>query len=73
MNREKKKRPADYPQMAFRVSEEDKQRLSDLINQVHSLANKGVAEDEKRTKKNALIVAALFAGLQSLKRRYGSK
>lgn len=64
-------RPTDYPQMAFRVSEEDKQRLGKLIDEVHHLANKNAAEDEKRTKKNELIGAALFAGLQSLKKKYG--
>ena len=69
--REKKKHPSDYPQMAFRVSEEDKKRLSDLIDSVHRLANKSVADDEKKTKKNELIVAALVTGLQSLKKEYG--
>lgn len=71
MKREKKKSPADYPQMAFRVSDEDKEKLTDLIDDVHRLANKSAAEDEKKTKKNELIVAALFAGLQSLKKKYG--
>jgi hypothetical protein len=70
MKREKKKRPSDYPQMAFRVSEEDKQRLTDLIGRVHRLANKGAAEDDKKTKKNELIAAALFVGLQTLKNKY---
>lgn len=71
MKREKKKRPADYPQMAFRVSDEDKEKLAELIDDVHRLANKSAAEDEKKTKKNELIVAALFSGLQTLKRKYG--
>ena len=71
MKREKKKQPSDYPQMAFRVSEEEKQRLADLIDQVHRNANKKVADDEKRVKKNELIVNALFAGLESLKKKYG--
>jgi hypothetical protein len=70
MKREKKKQPSDYPQMAFRISEEDKRHLSDLVDDVHRLANKSVADDEKKTKKNELIVAALFSGLQSLKKRY---
>jgi hypothetical protein len=73
MKREKKKSPADYPQMAFRVSEEDKQRLADLVDQVHRLANKGAADDDKKTKKNELIAAALFSGLQSLKKKYSSQ
>lgn len=72
MKREKKKQPSDYPQMAFRVSEEDKERLSSLIDQVHRVANKSVADDERRVKKNELIVSALFSGLESLKKRYGS-
>lgn len=71
MKREKKKRPSDYPQMAFRVSEEDKLKLTEMIDHIHRLANKSAAEDEKKTKKNELIVAALFSGLLSLKRRHG--
>jgi hypothetical protein len=71
MKREKKKSPADYPQMAFRISDEDKKKLTDLIDDVHRLANKNAAEDEKKTKKNELIVTALFTGLQSLKKKYG--
>lgn len=71
MKRDKKKSPADYPQMAFRVSDEDKKKLTELIEDVHHLANKKAAEDEKKTKRNELIVAALFAGLQSLKKRLG--
>lgn len=71
MKREKKKHPSDYPQMAFRVSEEDKQRLAELLEQVHRAANKKVADDEKRVKKNELIVSALFTGLEALRKRYG--
>lgn len=71
MKRDKKKSPADYPQMAFRISDEDKQKLADLVDDVHRLANKSAADDEKKTKKNELIVTALFAGLQSLKKKYG--
>lgn len=70
MKREKKMRPSDYPQMAFRVSEEDKQLLGDLIDDVHRLANEDVAEDEKKTKKNELIVNALITGLQVIKKKY---
>lgn len=72
MKRDKKKSPADYPQMAFRISDEDKKKLTDLIEEVHHLANKRTTEDEKKTKKNELIVVALFAGLQSLKKKYVS-
>lgn len=72
MKREKKKNPADYPQMAFRVSDEDKQKLSELIDEVHNRANRNSAEDEKKIKKNELIVAALFSGLHSLKKKYGA-
>ncbi len=72
MKREKKKRPSDYPQLAFRVSEDDKEYLTNLIEDVYKLANKDAAKDEKRTKKNELIVAALSSGLKSLKKKYSS-
>lgn len=65
-----KKTPADYPQMAFRVSEEDKNRLLSLINEVHSLANSKITEDQRRVKKNELIVDALWKGLLDMKRQH---
>lgn len=71
MKREKKKLPSDYPQMAFRVSEEDKKRITALVEHVHRLANKDSADNDKKIKKNELISAALISGLQTLKKKYG--
>lgn len=71
MKRDKKMHPSDYPQMAFRVSMEDKDSLSKLIDSVHISANKKIEDDEKRVKKNELIVEALFIGLQTLKKKHG--
>lgn len=70
MKHQKKKRPSDYPQLAFRVSEEDKKSLTKLINDVYRLANQGLMSDEKPIKKNELIVTALTSGLSKLKKKY---
>lgn len=63
-----KKKPSDYPQMAFRVSAEDKVRLETLVSEVHAIANKHVAPDDFKVKKNEIIVDALWKGLLSLKK-----
>ena len=63
-----KKKPSDYPQMAFRVSASDKERLSQLVSEVHRKVNRGVASDQFKVKKNELIVDALYKGLSALKK-----
>ena len=70
MKRPELKDPSDYPQMAFRVSSEDKERLMELINEVHEIANSKVREGEKKFKKNELIVDALWLGLSQIKKKY---
>jgi len=63
-----KKRPSDYPQMAFRVSAEDKARLESLIAILHAEVNQIVSIEDFKIKKNQLIVDALFHGLLSLQK-----
>lgn len=63
-----KKKPGDYPQMAFRVSAEDKARLEQLIDEVHKLANGQLESDQFKVKKNELIVDALWNGLLNIKK-----
>lgn len=69
----KKKTPADYPQMIFRVSQEDKERLAELIEKVTGLANQSLLEGSKKFRKNDVIVDALFLGLLSLEKRMSRK
>lgn len=58
-----KKTPADYPQMNFRVSQADKDRLSELIDTVTRLHNETRLPHMKVIRKNEMIVTALFFGL----------
>lgn len=63
MKRPKLKDPSDYPQMAFRVSAEDKEGLMELISEVHEVANSRVKEREykikKRTDRRCTLAGAL--------------
>jgi len=63
MKRPKLKEPSDYPQMAFRVSTKDKERLTELIDEVHRIANTKISSGDRRFKKNEIIVDALWLGL----------
>lgn len=69
-DRPSKKLPTDYPQMAFRIKSEDKDALMNFINQIHDIANKSVEKNEKKVKKNEVIVDALWLGLIQLKKKY---
>jgi hypothetical protein len=69
MKHERKKTPADYPLISFRVStEEEKQRLNDAIEEVQALYNEDRKENEKIINKNDIIVEALDKGLAILKK-----
>lgn len=70
MEAKKKKKPSDYPIFSFRVSKQDKDELTMLINDIAALANKGNTEDEWFTWNKDIIVEALRIGLKTLKKRY---
>lgn len=64
------KKPADYPQMIFRVNQDDKDRLYALIDKIVDLLNRDA--DKKgthRVRKNDVIVDALSIGLTSLEKK----
>lgn len=61
-----KKLPSDYPQFAFRVSKEDKERLGGLIEKVQEILNKRQPKGP-HINKNDVIVRALYEGLKRLK------
>lgn len=72
--RKPKKKPEDYPTMIFRVGQEDKDRLNELIDRVLELANADADKDKfKRFRKNDVIVDALFLGLLSLEKKLTRK
>lgn len=68
-----KKTPADYPQMIFRINQEDKSRLSKQIERVLKLANRDANEKGlMKFRKNDVIIDALFLGLQTLEKKFGT-
>lgn len=69
-----KKKPDEYPQMIFRVNQEDKDRLHKQIDKIVELANRDA--DKKgvwKLRKNDVIIEALFTGLGSLEKRFSAK
>ena len=62
-----KKTPSEYPQIAFRVSKEDKKRISDQIEKVQAMLNKRREVSSPFLNKNDIFVMALNEGLKKLK------
>ena len=71
MKTRKKKGPNDYPLMAFRVSDEEKEELSALIDQIVDSRNANLKDDEFKVRKNDVFVEGLRAGLRQLKKKQG--
>lgn len=69
----KGRRPSDYPQFAFRLSAEEKEHLSKLIEEVTTLYNKSVGPGEYLYRKNDIIVEALEKGLKAMKATHAKK
>lgn len=66
--RKQGKRPSDYPQFAFRISEELKERLNELVEEVTELYNKQIPDGEYLYRKNDIIAEALEIGLIQMKK-----
>jgi hypothetical protein len=64
---ENKKKPSEYPQLAFRLNKEDKERLTELIEKVQSSLNNRRHEGAAWVNKNDIIVRALYEGLKRIK------
>ena len=69
MARELKKKPSDYPQLAFRVDQEFKDEIQQIVDRLHKKANRAVGDGEKRVKKNEILQEALRIGLQKMASR----
>lgn len=69
----KGRRPSDYPQFAFRLSAEEKERLSKMIDEVTDLYNKQVSAGEYLYRKNDIIIEALEKGLKAMKSNHSKK
>ncbi len=69
----KKKVPSDYPQMTFRITQTDKERLQELIEKVTAAANASKPDDWGLFRKNDVIIDALYLGLLTLEKRHRGK
>ena len=67
--RKKGKKPSDYPQFAFRISEELKKKLNLLVEEVTDLYNKQLEDGEYLYRKNDIIAEALEIGLMQMKKK----
>jgi hypothetical protein len=63
-----KKSPSEYPQIAFRLSKDDKDRISDEIEAVQTLLNKRRKEGDPFVNKNDVFMWAIDEGLKTLRK-----
>lgn len=63
-----KKSPSEYPQIAFRLSKADKDRISDEIEAVQTLLNKRRKEGDPFVNKNDVFMWAIDEGLKTLRK-----
>ncbi len=66
--RKKGKKPSDYPQFAFRISSELKEKLNTMVEEVTDLYNKHLEDGEYLYRKNDIIAEALEIGLVEMKK-----
>lgn len=64
-----KKKPGDYPQLAFRLSKNDKARLLKAADDVAKSLNKARLDNDPYWTKGDVFVKALSLGLEQLKKR----
>ena len=70
---EKKKDSNDYPLVAFRVSQEEKDEIMEGLEELVNIINKNKDEDEKLARKNKVFVEAIKRGIVDLKKDYPRK
>jgi hypothetical protein len=69
MRKERKKTPSDYPQLAFRLpNEEERKRLDALISEIQDAHNANRKPGEKMIRRNDVVLAALEKGLKLLRK-----
>lgn len=64
----KLKKPSEYPQFSFRISEDEKLILSDKLDKVLEMLKENSKEGERIPKKNALILRAINRGLSKIEK-----
>ncbi len=68
MKRDKLKTPYDYEIFSFRATKDQKENLNSLIDAVVDLYNRKKSKDEKKYRKNDVIMEALEKGLEVMRR-----
>jgi len=63
---EKLKDPSDYPQFAFRVSQDDKDEIMRLLDKVHRKLRAKDKEGYEATTRNKILVNVIKNGLRKL-------
>lgn len=71
MKAKKKKTPADYPQMQFKVDQATKDDFTHRIDRLVDLYNSKKSPEELKTRKNDVIIDALKKGLKVLEKKVG--
>jgi hypothetical protein len=69
MSTEKKKKPSEYPLFAFRIDEEKKEELNNLLEETREALNRKIGPEDKLWMKNDIIYEALLLGLPLLKKQ----
>ncbi len=67
---EKKKDSNEYPLVAFRVSQEEKDEIMQMIDDLVEIINKHKQEDEKSVRKNKVFVEAIKRGINDIREDY---
>jgi len=76
MKQQKKKTPADYPIFSFRCSKEDKDWISNRLDQLEEKFNESAGVDDILIRRNDIIIGAIKQGLVNMtkvKRLRGDK
>ena len=63
-----KKHPSEYPQLAFRVSKKDKEKLLILASKITKAMNRQRKENDSYLTKGDVFVRALFIGFEQLRK-----
>jgi len=70
INLDKKKDPSDYPLLSFRINEEEKEIVMQRLEEILTLVNDNKDNNQKKARKNKIIVTALKRGLDEIEKDY---
>ncbi|MBL6992049.1 MAG: hypothetical protein ISR65_19860 [Bacteriovoracaceae bacterium] len=64
------KKPADYPQLAFRLDSDTKEEILSSIDELVDLLNEKREDDSYVIRKNDVFVEAIREGIKALKKKH---